>query len=281
MPDLYDSLLERMEGHPYSNYFAAWCPFESHKTPALLVHDDGLFVCLSCDKKGTHAYLNKVIGSHYIPPKDNTVSKVLPQWMKWEQEYGNLDGIVNAAHDRLKRVSVYQTYLRRRKIYEYVEDGRLGYLDGWITFPVMDSRHQVVDIVVRSVSRFADTRYVVHPGYDRDFRCLYVPSWERVNHSETIYVVYGIIDAISMHLAGLPVVTGVTGKSLSYEILRPLRKRFIIVPDDGEEKAARQLENKLGWRAKIKRINYPDGTKDPDGIRRTLGNEYLLQSLSA
>lgn len=278
--NLYDSLLERLEGHPYSNYFACWCPFESHKTPALLVYDDGLFVCLSCGKKGTHSYLNKVIGSHYTPQRVDTVSHVLPQWRKWEQEYGDLEGIVSVAQERLLKVPVYQTYLKRRKIYEYAKDGRLGYLDGWITFPVLDVQSKILDIVVRSVSRFTDIRYVVHPGSDRDFRPLYVPSWERVNAAQTVYVVFGIIDAISLHLAGLPVVTGITGKSLSYESLQQLRKRYIIVPDENEDREAIMLANKLGWRCKVKKIAYPDGTKDPDSVRRTLGNEYLLQALS-
>lgn len=278
--DLYNSLLERLDGHPYSNYFACYCPFDSHMSPALLVHDDGLFVCLSCGKKGTHEYLDRFIGSHYHSQRVETVSRVLPQWHKWEQEYGNLEGIVNTAHNRLLKYSTYQTYLKRRKIYEYAQDGRLGYLDGWITFPVMDDGHQILDIVVRSVSRFSHTRYVVHPGGDCGVRSLYVPSWERVKESKTVYIVYGIIDAISLHLAGLPVITGITGKSLSYESLSPLRKRFIIVPDENEEREARMLANKLGWRATVKTLDYPEGCKDPDGIRKTLGNDYLLQALS-
>jgi len=67
-------------------------------------------------------------------------------------------------------------------------------------------------------------------------------------------------DSISLHLAGLPVVTGVTGKSLHPDLSKPLRKRFIILPDEGEGEAI-QLANKLGWRASVRKIEYPDGTK--------------------
>lgn len=279
---LYEQLLEKLDGHPYSNYFSAWCPFDRHKTPALLVHDDGLFVCMSCGKKGTHEFLWKKVGSHYLPPfQHDTVSKVLPRWRMWEEKYGDLEGIAQAAHRTLVRNPNYQTYLKRRKIYEFTNEGCLGYLDSWITFPVFDTTHKVVDIVVRSLARDGDVRYVVHPADSHTNRPIYVPSWEKVTESECVYVVYGIIDAISLHLAGLPVLTGVTGKSLHADLLKPLRKRFIILPDEGEEKDAIQLANKLGWRAKVKKLDYPEDIKDPDGIRRAYGNEKLLQTIGA
>jgi len=281
MPDLYNSLLERMEGREYSNYFSAFCPFEEHKSPALLVHDDGLFVCLSCGRKGTHAYLDKKIGSHFIPQqRNNTVSNILPQWKKWEREYGSLEGIADAAHRSLKRHSAYQTYFRKRKIYEYMEEGNLGFLDGWCCFPVYSPGKTVVDIIVRSTSRKNDTRYVVHPSSD-NIRSLYVPSWRKVESSQIVFVVFGVVDSIALHLAGLPSLTGISGKSLSADLLRPLGKRFVIIPDKDEEREARLLANKLGWRASVTEVDFPDGTKDVDEIRRTFGNEYLLDAIGA
>lgn len=282
MPPSYDTLMERMDGHPYSNYFSTWCPFDSHKTPALLVYDDGKAWCLSCAKQFTYAQIERKIGSHYSPQRVDTVSHVLPRWNAWEQKYGDLEGIARAAHRNLVRNPNYQTYLKRRKIYEFAEQGLLGSMDGiWITFPVFDASGKILDIVVRSVNRSSDVRYVISPG--SDIRPIYVPSWEQVNKSDTVYVVYGIIDAISLHLAGLPAVTGVTGKSLHADLLKPLRKRFIIVPDDGEEREAVLLANSLGWRARVKRIDYgkfSDDVKDPDGIRKQFGNDQLLQALA-
>lgn len=280
MPNLFDSLLEKMEGRKYQDYFSAFCPFDTHKAPALLVYKDG-FICLSCHKTGTLQYLSKKIGSHYIPSQRiDTVSRMLPRWRTWEQKYGDLNGISHQAHKTLKALPHYQTYLKKRKIYDFADEGHIGYLDGWITFPVFSPKHEILDIVVRSVSRNNDTHYVVHPGMD-NMRPLYVPSWESVNKADLIYVVYGIIDAISLHLAGLPVVTGVTGKSLHPDLLKPLRKNFIVVPDDGEEAEAHRLANQLGWRARVKEIDFPDGTKDTDDIRRIFGDTKLLQLLGA
>jgi hypothetical protein len=282
MPDLYTSLMERLEGRQYSNYFACFCVFEDHKSPALLVHDDGYFVCLSCDKKGTHAYLDKVIGSYFIPTHHpDTVSRVLPRWRKWEEKYGSLDGIADAAHRSLVAQPTFQTYFKRRKIYEFVDEGRLGFMDGWATFPVYSRNGQVVDIVVRSVSNKGDVRYVVSPSESTGHHSLYVPSWKRVNESETIFVVFGLIDSVSLYLAGLPSISGITGKSLSADLLKPLGKRFIIVPDENEEKEAHRLANSLGWRCSVRELKYEDGCKDPDDMRRKFGNEYLLQALGA
>lgn len=279
MPNLYDVLLERMEGRQYQTYFSTFCPFDTHKSPALLVYEDG-FVCLSCHKTGTLSYLDKFTGSHFIPQRNDTVSRVLPRWRKWEQKYGDLEGIADAAHNSLKHNAPYQTYFKKRKIYEYVDEGNLGYLDGWCLFPVYNSGAGLVDIVVRSTNRFNPSRYVVAPNHNGE-RHLFVPSWEKVNEAKTIYVVYGIIDSISLHLAGLPSVTGVTGKSLNAELLKPLGKRFVIVPDENEEQEAHRLANNLGWKAVVKKIDYPEGTKDTDDIRRQFGNTALLNLLGA
>jgi len=279
MPNLFDVLLERMEGRRYDNYFAAFCPFDTHKTPALLVYEDGLFVCLSCGKKGTLKYLDKVIGSHFIPQKNDTVSRVLPKWRKWEQQYGDLEGIVDAAHRSLKRHAVFQTYFRKRKIYDFMEGGRLGYLDGWACFPVYNSSNGLVDIIVRSTTNHSDVRYVVSPNESNIHSWLYVPCWKEVLESHLVYIVYGIVDSIALHLAGLPSVTGISGKSLNADLLRPLNKRFVILPDDGEEQEAHRLANKLGWKAKVKQLDFPDGCKDTDDIHRVYGNQRLLEMI--
>jgi DNA primase len=278
MPSLFDTLLERMEGRKYSNYFSAFCPFDHHKSPALLVYDDGRFVCLSCGKKGSLKYLDKFTGSHFIPQRD-TVSKVLPRWRKWEEKYDDLEGIVYAAHRTLTRYPKFQEYFKQRKIYEYADEGTLGYMDGWACFPVYSSDGKLVDVVVRA-TQSTSVRYVVSPN-DSNLRHLYVPSYSKIKEAQTVYVVYGIVDAISLHLAGLPCVTGVTGKSLSADLLKPLGKRFIIVPDLGEETEAYKLANKLGWRAKVKELEYPENCKDPDNIRRKFGNTALLNLLGA
>ena len=147
---IYNSLLERLEGRLYQTYFSCFCPFEEHKSPALLVYEDG-YVCLSCHKTGTLKFLDKTIGSHFSPTqRSDTVSRVLPQWRRWEQKYDDLEGIVDYAHQSLKRYPQFQTYFKKRKIHEYIDKGMFGYIDGWILFPVYNvDGKRIVDIVVR------------------------------------------------------------------------------------------------------------------------------------
>lgn len=277
---LYDSLLERMEGRPYGHYFSAYCPWDTHKTPALLVFQDGMVKCLSCNKIWNHEQLDKKIGTHFIQTSILGSSyRLLPKWRLWEEKYGSLENIVEYAHKSIKKHSRFQCYLKERKIYDFLDEGSLGYLDNWITFPVFDKQHKLLDIVVRSVQRDSDVRYVVHPN-SSGIHPIYVPSWERISSSGLVYVVYGIVDAISLHLAGFPSLTGVTGKSLSFELLKPLGKKLIIIPDKGEESDAHKLANRLGWRAKVKSISWPENTKDVDEIRRKYGDQVLSSCLA-
>lgn len=285
---LYDSLQEKFESiHIYSGYFSSLCPFHNDSTPSFFVYEESdnknwEFKCAACGRHGSLAYLDKYLGSHHRQTLTQSQRKptVLPRWSRWEHEHGDLEGIAKYAHENLLRYKGYQTYFKKRGIDEFILAGLLGYLDGWATFPVFGHGGKgIIDIVVRGVRGKGDTRYVVHPDNNIGNRPLYIPNWERLNNAQTVYVVYGIIDAISLELAGLPCVTGISGKSLSADVLKPLGKRYIIVPDLGEEREAYNLANRLGWRAQVKLLQYEGDTKDPDGVRATFGNQYLLQAL--
>lgn len=286
---LYDSIQNKLENvHNYSGYFYSLCPFHDDSSPSFAVYEESYkksmeYQCKSCGAHGSLAYLDKFLGSHHrqtLTRSQSSKPTVLPRWKKWDQEYGNLEGIAKHAHETLKRYPQYQNYFKRRKIDDYISDGYFGYLDGWLLFPVHDSGGQIHEIVVRSGGRKGNTRYAVSPVVGNGVH-LYCPSWKKVLDAQTVYVVYGIIDSWSIHALGLPVITGLTGKSLSAEQLKPLGKRFVIVPDAEEEREARMLANKLGWRARVKEIDFPENTKDCDDIRRTYGNRHLLNLLGA
>lgn len=279
---LYDTLLDKLEGKEYSNYFVSCCVFHSDKNPSMFVYEGGYFRCAACGKKGTLAYLDKFLGSHHsalLTRSHTALPTVLPRWRKWEEKYGDLEGIVDYGHRSLLRTKRYQGFFKKRKIDCFIEQGRLGYLDSWALFPVLDLKGGLVDIVVRSITTNS-VRYVVHPGSSESLRPLYYPNPAHVAKADTIYVTFGIIDAISLELIGLPAATGITGKSLSADVLKPLGKRYVIVPDYGEDREAYNLANKLGWRAKVKKLKYDD-CKDPDSMRIKYGNDYLRNALGA
>lgn len=277
MTNLYDSLLERLSGREYGNYFACLCPFHPDRSPSCFVYEDG-FRCAACGKRGSLKQLDRKIGSHFRPTKNDTVSNVLPNWKRWEFEYGDLQGIAEHAHKTLKRFPQFQGYLKKRRINEYIEKGFLGYCDGWVTIPVRDVAGKIIDIACRAVKGKGGTRYVVRPSKVAGHPA-FCPNWKETLASETIYVVYGLVDALGLAIMGFPVVTGMTGKSLSAELLLPLRKKFLIVPDAGEEREAHLLANQLGWRGRVKELNYPVGTKDCAGVREMYGDEILKELL--
>jgi len=273
---LYESLLERMNGREYNGYFSIVCIFHNDSHPSLMVYLDG-FRCVACGKHGTLSYLDKCLGSRFMPSRNNTVSNVSPSWRKWGD---TLDEIADKAHTMLKRYPQFQGYYKKRKVENFIETGFLGYVGGWSIIPVFDTHKKVIDIVARAVKGKGDTRYTLRPS-EVAVRPLFCPNWVRVQEAEQIYVVYVMFDAISLELCGLPVVTGITGKSLNADQLKPLRKRFIILPDYHEEEDAHKLANSLGWRAKAKKLNYPESCKDVDEVRVKYGNEYLLDMIGA
>lgn len=276
---LYDSLLKRMDGHPYNGYFMSVCPFHDDHSPSLLVHENG-YCCKACGARGSLNRLERKIGQGFRSFRLRDTVSFLPRWKSWEREYGDLEGVVDFAHNNLLKNAKYKKYYENRKCDGFIEEGRLGFISPWAVVPVFDRSGDVVDVVVRSTSERTGNRYVIAPSGNDESRPLYVPNWKRVMSSDVVYVTLGIFDAISFELCGLPAVTGITGKSVPIELLLSLQKRFIIVPDRHEESDAHRIANSLGWRCRVKELQFPEGTKDPDDIRRIYGNSFLKEMIN-
>jgi DNA primase len=269
---LFTQLQEKLQGHLYNGYFSCCCPFHDDHSPSCFVNESG-YRCKSCGAHGSLEYLNKYLGGHEIKIVKGK-SQVLPAWKSWEQRWGDLQGIADHAHETCKRFPSEMWYMRERKIDQFFELGYFGMADNWMLFPVFDNKHKIQSIVVRHTKK-KDVRYAIK-HIEENKPLLYCPNWQRVQESDTIYVPFGVIDSWSFEAINLASVTGITGKSLSAELLAPLNKKIVFVPDEGEEKEAHQLANKLGWKAKVRQLVYGDGEKDPDNVRRVHGNDYLL-----
>jgi DNA primase len=278
--NLYEKLHEKLGGRQYDGYFACNCPFHNDTHPSFFVWEDGGWYCKSnsCHARGKSLEeLDRRLGGRSVKIAKVT-PQVLPKWQEWQSKWGDLEGIAKHAHETCINRPNEMWYLKERKIDQFFKLGYFGMIDYWCLFPVFDAQHKIVNIVVRHTKR-KDVKYAIkHVEDSRPL--LYCPNFDRIKNSEVVYVPFGIIDSWSFEAIGLASVTGITGKSLSAELLQTLGKQIILVPDEQEENEAHRIANKLGWRARVKRIAYPEGSKDPDELRKHLGNEYLLQAVS-
>lgn len=282
---LYEDLLEKSGGIEYSNYFMMLCPFphnghmEEH--PSMMVHDDGKFKCLSCHKSGDIRQLLQKIDKNF-DPKLKPTYQLLPHWHSWEAKYGTLRGIVERAHKNLSQFPKYRAFFKQRKIEQFIDEGMFGYLDGWNLFPITDPTGKIIDIVTRASKGMRHApRYVLHPDTTRESPYIYVPNWHGCFGVDMVYVPFGMIDAWAFEDISLHAVTGTAGKNISADRLKKELEfcKFMIVPDKGEEEDAYKLANKIGWRADVKILKYPIGTKDPDEIRVKFGKDKLREMI--
>lgn len=264
---LQEKLADILDLTPSGHYFYGKCPFHDDHSPSFLLYPDW-FVCksASCGKQGTLEYLEKNISN--IPTRPTIKkSKVLPRWRKWEERYGDIEGIAKAGHENVLKGN--DIYYKKRKLDKFIKQGMFGLLDGWLTIPVFSPSQEIVDVVARAV-RQEGVKYVLMPHDEKNPRPLYTPDWSKVLESNTIYVPYGMFDVWAFEAIGLPAVTGITGKAINPEQFSNFpNKNFIIVPDYGEERDAYRLANALGWRGSVLRLDYTYA-KDPDELRRKL-----------
>lgn len=276
LEDLADKLTN-VQWH--GEYFACSCAFHSPDTrPSMMVYTDG-YNCLGCGAHGSIQYLAKKLNSvnTFIVQVPQT-GKVKPNWYSWLRAFGTWEYLVLAAHRTVINNPQYRNYFIDRKINSYIDTCNLGYIDGWYVFPVYDTDHTLLTIIVRAGrSMNTDAKYVLRPRQENEENHLYIPDWKLVNDANELYVPFGIIDAVTLCTLGLPSATGTVGKSFNPALFDEFRCPIWIIPDRGEDKEATGLCASLGWRGRLLRLEYPEVCKDSNDIACKHGSEVLLQ----
>jgi hypothetical protein len=194
-------------------------------------------------------------------------------------QYGSIYKLASVAHATLKDYPDQAYYLKKRGIAKLIQPCRLGWIDGYYTFPITDKKGQFSGLIVRA-SEFTENalgiRYGTPPGQEPK---LYVPSWKRIEKADKIFFPFGIFDCLVLFALGYPVATWSNGKHPDPDSLKLFRKKIIVIPDMNEEEDALIFAAKLGWRGEVKRINYPDKTKDLAGVYERYKKEALLSLL--
>jgi hypothetical protein len=110
---------------------------------------------------------------------------------------------------------------------------------------------------------------------------MYVPNWELWNETETHYIVFGVLDAISMAVAGLAACSPTAGKgSFDPRWLDRENAVVVVVPDWHEDRDAFELAAHLDWRGRVCPLQYQAGEKDVNDILVKRGPEGLRDATS-
>ena len=275
-------LSEKLGGKNYGHYVAANCVFHDDENPSMLVFEDG-YKCLSCGARGNLEKLLKKINYTEFEPKKlgGKFVDFRNPFSRWLREFSeSIPEFCYNAYGNLKRWPDQACYLKRRGISHLIDDQKLGYKDGWYIFPVRDRHGDIISAVARAGETLQDSKDVRYILPNDSPKVLYCPSWEYVKDQAVVRVTFGIIDSLSIYSMGMAVVSGLTGKSLKAELFDGIRKRIEIIPDFGEEDSARKLASRLGWRGSVKRLNYPEDSKDSSDVFQKHGVNFLAALLA-
>lgn len=256
-----DELLELLEGaKEYDHYIAALCPFHADSSPSLMVYPDRYY-CTACGASGKTEYLVRKLrgktGKIIIADTKERTRNPFGRWLRNK----SLSDVLKLAKSNMSLASA-RGYLRGRGFTdETINKLYLGYLDGWITIPIINHHRKLAGAIVRATDSLnATTRYFV--PYGQDPNLVYCPDWGRVNEAEEVFLTFGTFDAMSLYQVGYASLSTTTGKRLHPRALDHIQKKINIVPDLGEEREAANLAAKLGLRGNLFTIKYSNNTKD-------------------
>lgn len=266
----YTDFLTKLDrAHKYEKYIAGMCPFEEHHNQALLCFADGWFHCLGCNRQGSWQMLwNKLQGQNIVVRPDAKKSWQGPPVSE------DLESLCYQSHIDLMQFSSFKWYLEERGLEGRIEINELGYYEGWYTIPVMSEDGGFITSVFRSsplIQRATNLRYVC-----RHIPVPFVPDYGLLNRSDVLFVVYGMLDALTLADLRFPVMTSTSGKdTFNPEWLDKYRKQIYIIPDAGEEDTAYGLASQLDFRGKVLNLEFPDGVKDCNGFYEQKKGEAL------
>lgn len=243
----------------YEDYIASLCPFHDDSKPSFIVHEDR-YNCYSCGANGTTKSLVKKLSNSVILREEKAVfHNPFTEWLRHE----TLGEVLRTGWKMLKQRP--SSYMRDRGIpYNKQLELGLGMRDGWITFPIRNNNNKITGAVARAAYPIEAPKYVMPKGQNPNLP--YVPSWELVNSHKTIFLTFGIIDAVTLTLYNQAAMSTTNGKHIQPQALQDIRKVILIAPDLGEELEALELAKQLDWRGKVIRMNYPIGCKDINDV---------------
>lgn len=269
-----EQIAELIPCHRYEHYLAAKCVFHEDRNPSLMIYPDRYY-CKSCGESGTTARLLRYLQTGNFHTAEYEVYH--PNlWRK----LGDFDpeDVALEAHYYLKKNWDRSYYLKQRGIDSLFSPLLIGFLDGYYTFPIFGGAHEIMGLVARAgpvLQEQTGIRYLIPPHQDPNL--LYCPDWDKVLKEDYVLAPFGMVDAMTLHLIGYPVISPTTGHNLQPEAFKHLRKKIIFLPDGDhrDDRTARELASQLDWRGRVAFLDYPDCTKDANEIYCKYGARLL------
>lgn len=251
----------------HGGYFSMVCPFHDDREPSLLVYRDGGY-CMGCRRSySLNAIWYKIkrrtsYRNNAEPEKRGALNWALAP---------EAEELAEEAHAILESYPAQMTYIRQRGIERRLEPNRLGWWDGFYTFPGYKENFEFQGLIIRAspeIQAFSGIRYLTPPGQEP---FLYVPDWRKVKSDSRVFVTFGIIDALCIADLGFAVCSPSNGQTDDGRLLDTIRREIVVVPDKNAEEVetAYRLMANLGWRGRVLRLDYPDGMKDPADMHKT------------
>lgn len=273
--EILDQIYDKLDNaQHYGHYISAVCLFHDDSRPSLMIYPDR-YRCLSCGANGKTADLLKKLSSNFRPVVNIEKRDFSNPFSKWTMNK-SLAKALQIAHLNLKNNPSMGQYLVSRGI---TIDTQLrlgiGYRDDWFTVPIRNERGLISGAVARKNETSQHTaKYIIPSGQNPNL--LYVPDWKKIKEHNVLFLTFGILDAISIHVCGYAAISTTTGKRLDTSVLDSFRKRIVVFPDQGEEFEALEISGDLGWRGKVFKCDWTMDAKDPNDLFVKYTDDFKL-----
>lgn len=255
---------EYVEGHQYNGYIACKCLFHDDSRPSMFIYSD-TYRCSACGAFGNTDKLLADLSGSNIRSKPRTDKYDANPFTLWQKAYGNILSALKVSYRLMKKNP--SIYLDERGITQkFQQKYRLGYMDGYYTVPCFKDDKTLWGAVARSEPGLGVSSKYTTPNGQSNTEMLYIPDWELFHKRKFIFLTFGILDAISLTIMGVPAASTLSGKTVNHNIFSSWNKIFWIWADRGEEQEAHTLASKMSWRGQALKINWPDGCKDVNDL---------------
>ena len=246
----------------YQNYYSCLCPMHDDTKPSFLLYKTGWWRCLGCGRSGDLYSLHRFLTGW--TSRSATIRSEVTEFHVPRLKNVGEDFIIDCHETLLTFSQSLAWYLRMRGIEEQIIPQKIGWYNGWYTFPVYGYEDDYRGFIMRSgrhIQEATGLRYVI-----KSTGSLYFPDWYLARKSDYLVVTFGILDAISLSKLRIPACSSTHGKTIDINELEWARKPIVFFPDKDESEEARKYYRQLGWRGRVVEFPYAENEKDANDL---------------